>query len=208
MNQPVSKFHAAHARATYGKEEGQANYINQVALDLKKIADENVARLPEDMFKEVFLPLFAGETLKYPEQSNIAGWIGIAGSAYKEVDIFDPKTNQVLFRCPPLFDYNGINPVRNASDRSQRPIADIVAMADQLANLHPNQGVAFLTRELGKRALTMDSSAKLAQHVIRWNAVFARYNRASLTDASGAPTDASSAQGVVGSEPEAQYEDF
>jgi hypothetical protein len=208
MNQPVSRFHAAHARVTYGKEEGQANYINQVAADLKEIADANVARLPEEMFREVFLPLFAGEPLKYPEQSNIAGWIGIAGSAYKEVDIFDPKTNQVLFRCPPLFDYNGINPVRNPQDRSQRPIADIVAMADQLANLHPNQGVAFLTRELGKRALTMNTSKQLAQHFIRWNAVFARYGRASLTDAAGAPAATSSTQGVVGSEPEAQYEDF
>lgn len=208
MNQPVSKFHMAHARATHGKIEGQANYITQVAADLLKIANDNVQRLPEDTFREVFLPLFAGLPLKYPEHANVAGWISIAGSPYKEVDIFDPKTNTVLFRCPPLFDYNAINPVRDTQDRGQKPIFDIVRMADQLTNLHPNQGIAFMTRELGKRALTMNTSARLMPNIKRWNDVFARYGLTPNGQPLESISPAVTAQATAGPGPDAEYEDF
>jgi hypothetical protein len=203
------KFHQARARAVHGKDEGQAAFILRVAADLNQIAEENIQRLPEPIFVEVFLPLFAGEELKYPKESTIAGWISIAGTPYKEVDIYDPATNKVLFRCPALFDYNGVNPVRNVADRGARPIAEIVSMAGELTNLHPNQGIAFLARELNKRALTMNTGEKLAPNVARWNVVFARYGRKPFgKENPNAAVAASVQQDSQGPDPDATYEDF
>jgi hypothetical protein len=205
---PISdKFYQARARQIHGKVEGQADYIMRIAGDLNQIAEENVAKLPEDIFREVFLPLLAGDaTLKH--KAGIADWISIAGTPYKEVDVFDPATKAVLFRCPPLFDYNGVNPVRDPSNRGQRPVADIVAMADKLTNLHPNQGIAFLTTELGKRALTMNSSSRLAPNVKRWTEVFQRYNRNPLGEVNTAAVAATPEHLVQGPGPDAEYEDF
>jgi hypothetical protein len=208
--QSLDKWRASVARAGAGKEEGQADFITKVAQDLNVIAEETMARLPEDIFIEVFLPVLAGdppETRKHKE--GIADWISVAGSPYKEVDIFDPKTNQVLFRCPPLFDYNGINPVRDVRDRGQRPIADIVNRAEQLNQLHPNQGLHYLKQELGQRLLTMNTGAKLAPNVLRWNAVLQRYNRKPLVEVKGSvPTTPGASQGGSGPSPDDQYEEF
>jgi hypothetical protein len=209
MNAPINqKFHQARARQTQGKEEGQAGFILRVAGELNLIAEDDVSRLPEPIFVEVFLPLFAGEALKHPKESTIAGWISIAGTPYKEVDIFDPATNKVLFRCPPLFDYNGVNPVRNAADRGARPIAEIVQMAGELTNLHPNQGIAFLSRELNKRALTMNTTAKLAPNMQRWSVVFERYGRKSFGKEDTRVSAAPAQQASQGPDPDATYEDF
>lgn len=207
MNAPTNKFHQARARQTHGKEEGKDGFILRIAGDLQQIAEENVAKLPEDIFKEVFLPVLAGDTER-KHKEGIADWISIAGTPYKEVDIFDPKTQKVLFRCPPLFDNKGVNPVRDHSKRGQRPIADIVAMADQLSNLHPNQGIAFLTHELSHRALTMNTGARLAPNVLRWNEVFQRYGRKPLIDVKGSVNLATTEQATQGPGPDAEYEDF
>lgn len=200
---------AAHTKAVHGRDEGKADYIMQCANALQQVASEDVARLPEDIFVEVFLPLFAGETLKYPKEATIAGWISIAGSPYKEVDVFNKETGQTIFRCPPLFDYNGVNPVRNVKDRSQRPVADIVQMAEQLMNIHPNQSIAFMQRELGQRANKMITGAKLMPNVVRWNQVFTRYGRKPLVEGiPGDPSSVVSQPAQSGPGPDAEYEDF
>ena len=200
---------ASHQRAVHGREEGKADYILQCANALKEVANEDVARIPEDIFVRVFLPLFAGETLEFPKEATIAGWISVAGSPYKEVDVFNKETGDVLFRCPPLFDYNGVDPVRNLKDRSQRPIADIVQMADKLMNIHPNQSIAFLQRELGQRANKMNTGAKLMPNLVRWNQVFARYGRKPLVEGLPGGTSVAEPQPAQsGPEPDAEYEDF
>lgn len=200
---------AAHAKAVHGRDEGKADYIMQCANALQQVANEDVARLPEDIFVEVFLPLFAGEPLKFPKEATIAGWISIAGSPYKEVDVFNKENGQVIFRCPPLFDYNGVDPVRNVKDRSQRPVADIVQMAEQLMNIHPNQSIAFMQRELGQRANKMITGAKLMPNVVRWNQVFTRYGRKPLVEGiPGDPSSVVSQPAQSGPEPDAEYEDF
>jgi hypothetical protein len=219
-------WHGTHARAVAGHDEGRSEYINDVSRALTEIAKEDVARLPEDQFREIFLPLFTkffGKLLRLsdeekraplPHQVGIADWISIAGTPYKEVDVFDPKTGEVLFRCPALFDYHGINPVRGAADRANMPIAEIAAMAEKLRLVHPRQSETYLVRELSKRSLFVNSGAKLAETVMRWNEVFKRYGKhlaipgATVNTSATASSSVGQAQQAASPSMEADYEDF
>jgi hypothetical protein len=218
-------WQSAHERAVAGTKEGHHDYIQGVASMLGQIAEEDVAKLPEDIFVQMFLPLLTrlfsrllapeasakeGELKELPHKVGVADWISIAGTPYKEVDVFDPKTNQVLFRCPPLFDYNGVNPVRQAADRRSVPISEIAAMAEKLRLIHPKQSEAYLVMELSKRTLTMSSGARLAQTVLRWNEVFKRYGRHLSIDVNSNSTPSSSVEQTqqATSTMEADYEDF
>lgn len=58
-----------------------------------------VNRLPEHIFREYFLPCWLG---KISPLNWVTEWISVAGTAASEVDIFDPKTNQILFRVPSI----------------------------------------------------------------------------------------------------------
>jgi hypothetical protein len=209
MNQPANKFQAARARATYGRDEGQANFINTIAASLNVIASQDVARLPEDIFSKVFLPLLAGDE-ELPHKVTVADWISIAGTPYKSVDVFEPGTDKVLFRVPPLFDYQGVNPVRDPADRRQTPIQDVVKLADQYSHLHPMAGVNYLRNVLGQRASIMNTSDKLHKHAVVWNEILTRYGRPPLfaaeQAAAAAPAQATGPASTQGDEPE--YEDF
>lgn len=55
------------------------------------------------MFREVFLPWFAGdENRKYPTV-NITHWLSISGNVFQAVDIVDDAGN-VIMEVPPYFD--------------------------------------------------------------------------------------------------------
>ena len=63
------------------------------------IENQMVHRLPEHIFAEYFLPCWLG---KISPVNWVSEWISVAGTAASEVDIFDPTTNQVLFRVPSI----------------------------------------------------------------------------------------------------------
>lgn len=226
MSGNYNNWREAHAKAVAGHDEGRSEYINDVSRVLGEIAKEDVARLPEDQFREIFLPLFTkyfAKLLKLtpeekaaplPHQVGIADWISIAGTPYKEVQIFDPRSGQVLFVCPALFDYNGVNPVRSASDRENMPVAEIAAMAEKLRLVHPKASERYLVQELSKRSLFVNSGAKLADTVMRWNEVFKRYGRMLAIPGATVNTSATPSSSVGQAQPaaspstEASYEDF
>jgi hypothetical protein len=181
---PTSEVPSTEARVAPAATQ-PGNFICSVAQSLCEISAEDVARLPEDQFVNVFLPLLAGDTeLPYP--ATIADWISIAGSPYKCVDVFDNSTGEILFRVPPFFDYHGVNPVRNISKRGgagrpdQPAFTDIIATAANLAGLHANQARAFVEQSLRSRAKLMDSNVLLARHVLQFNAILKRYGRKPL----------------------------
>jgi hypothetical protein len=223
MTSQYNDWHGSHAKAVAGHTEGQRDYIKNVADSLQEIAATDVARLPEENFREQFLPLFTKLFSKLlrltpeelaeplPYKVGVADWISIAGTPYREVDIFDQKTNEVLFRCPALFDFHGVNPVRSAADRVNPPISEIAAMAEKLRLVHPHQSEAYLVRELSKRSIFVNDGAKMADTVMRWNEIFKRYGRTlAIGQAVKTGSTVSSSVGEQQARPamEAEYEDF
>lgn len=71
---------------------------------------EPVKNIPENVFREIFLPVFAGLT---PDQENRIGdftahWVGIVGSPTEPANIVNMQ-GDVLFKVPPIYDTSRMN---------------------------------------------------------------------------------------------------
>lgn len=117
------------------------NLIDAVTTPPKKI--------PEPVFREIFLPYFTGERKPDPNNSAIAHWIGLVGSASDPADIVDVK-GDVLFQVPPMYDSSVIDTRRNSKDAKN--FATIFSVYEEEARVHPALGKKFLVEELSKKA--------------------------------------------------------
>ena len=57
-------------------------------------------RIPEPVFRELFLPFFLGERPADEQPELIAHWIGLIGSASLPADIVDATGNVLFFSSP------------------------------------------------------------------------------------------------------------
>jgi hypothetical protein len=82
---------------------------------------------PETIFKDHFLPYFAGQVVPNDTDNRAAQWIGIAGNPTREVDLVDNAGNVVL-TVPSLFDTHALNPLRPADriPRGQKSMHEMV----------------------------------------------------------------------------------
>lgn len=154
--------------------KGQLNdEITRIAADVEKATAAVRARLPERHFREIYLPMFAGDE-KNPYNVDLNHWVGFAGNPYREVDIID-EHGQVLFTVPPVLDREAVNPVNPEQTRTS--VSHVIATAQQYGRIHPSQGVAFLDTELTGRALLMKVPPNVAKDLQTWNMIFTRYGR-------------------------------
>lgn len=147
------------------------NQIRATAESLEQVAASDVAKLPEHIFVNVFLPFFAGD----PEprfKVDIGIWAGIAGNPFAEVEIIDNK-GVGLFRVPPIYDRSVIN--SESDDRVS--IAHIVRSAEQMSNMSPIAGMNYLREQLAQRSVIGDAGEKVGKHLERWKEIFKRYGR-------------------------------
>lgn len=143
------------------------------------------ARLPERIFVNVFLPFFAGEHEAMLYDVDLNTWLNVAGSPFSEVEIINDSTGKTLFSVPAIYDREAVNAVNTEGPS----IAHIVASSNQLSNVHPSQGEAFLNRALTGRAMVMSVPANVRAHAGRWNEIFKRYNRPAMVAMDVNPTE-------------------
>jgi len=75
-------------------------HINELASALEDESMVRKAKLPENVFKDFFVPALTGELKE--NDVTIMKYVEYAGSPYAEVDIIDDK-GEVMFTCPPLY---------------------------------------------------------------------------------------------------------
>jgi len=156
-----------------------ADEISEIAANVEKAAHEVRARLPERHFREIYLPMFAGDAkLNYPVDLN--HWVNFAGNPYREVDIINER-GEVLYTVPPVLDRHSVNPMDGSETRTS--IAHAISTAQQYGRIHPSQGVNYLNAELTERALIMKVPANVLKDLETWNAIFQRYNRPPIIQA-------------------------
>lgn len=126
-------------------EESERAFIN----DLIDAVTTPPKKIPEPVFREIFLPYFTGERKPDPNNSAIAHWIGLVGSASDPADIVDVK-GDVLFQVPPMYDSSVIDTRRNSKDAKN--FATIFSVYEEEARVHPALGKKFLVEELSKKA--------------------------------------------------------
>lgn len=148
---------------------GSPTIIKDVAEFKQRFDQLSGASLKEDIFVNVFLPVFSGEDSLYGV--TLKDWTERFG-AFTSVDIVD-SVGKVLFTVPPFMDNGVLRPRKEGEER----IIDIVEGARMRSMIHPVQGENFIRSKLDETVnrLTIKESAK--EHIAVWNSIFARYNK-------------------------------
>lgn len=185
MSNPIDPAQAAKQRMEWltrnidlngqGRSTEEINAIRE-SLDEQEAATR--ARMPERIFVGLWLAIFhKGKNEFYP-QVDLNMWANYAGNEYREVDIFDPKTGEILFSVPPLFDRTGIKAL-TGKDRTRMPggnILNVIRNAELRSKVSPKDGKHYLDAHLRQRALFMSELPPTVQkNLTRWNAIFTRY---------------------------------
>lgn len=135
-------------------------------------AQQEVARLPEDIFKKDFLPFFSGEQTFLDRESTVALWIGIAGTPQSEVAIID-RENTELFRVPPIADTQHLNVLTRNKGES---FSDIAAISALYSNNIPVQGERYLAESIDNKLGTLVGDTALSNKQ-RWDDILVRYGK-------------------------------
>jgi hypothetical protein len=130
------------------------------------------ARIPEQIFKDSFLPYFSGQASTADNPDVLPMWVGIAGSPSSEVSIVDSFGN-VIYDVPALMDLTVI-------DSSRRKLGESLSTIYSQYELHSNQlpvvGERYLADAMEKKTPTLfKPSEKFAENTQRWNDIFDRY---------------------------------
>lgn len=158
------------------REQKIAEEIQNITRDLETVSSRDIRNIPERVFREVFLPMFAGkEDLVYPASTRI--WANIAGSYFSRVNVINER-NEILFTVPALMNNSAVNPVSS----EEIPVSHVVATAKQYAFMHPAQGSQYLDDQLTKRSLLMRVPNNVLEDIETWNKIFERYGYPIITE--------------------------
>lgn len=150
--------------------------IKEIADVLKTIETKDRARLPENYFVEIFLPLFCGEPSPYG--ATFDTWSSAAGGPVWPMDIFDPQTNETLFTVPPLVNMSLIA----TPEREALSLHNVVLTGNQVLSRSAEQAEAFVHASLDRRLNTATIPQAVRDNAEQWNAIFKRYGKPTLQE--------------------------
>jgi hypothetical protein len=151
--------------------EKSMNQVHEALVITAKREDLKV--LPEEIFKQSFLPYFSGQKPITADDTVMADWIGISGSPVAEVNIIDSAGN-VLYTVPPILDTSIIETAKRALGHS---FADIYAKYTMHSNNMPVIGERVFADEIQKKLPTMmKESSQQQTNQDRWRDILVRYS--------------------------------
>jgi len=140
-------------------------------------------RLKEDIFRNVFFPMFRELLTGQGKEHNVydmklGNWITVAGNANSAVEVYD-ASGRTLFTVPPVFDVRATTPSTKGNsylgDEKLPTIEHVIKSTQLYQSALPAQGNRYLSEELSKRAIIMKSNADLSDAEKAWNEIFALY---------------------------------
>lgn len=143
---------------------------------LVSLGNAKRARIPEPIFRSIFLPLFANLENQRPE-GTIYNWVALAGSQFNSVDVIDEKG--VLFTVPPLFSQQAVRP--QESDRSE-PISKIISVAEMLAARSPIESNNYIANRFHAVGEHVRNNVDRIQYAREWNIIFEYYGLPKLVE--------------------------
>lgn len=127
-------------------------------------------RVPEPVFREIFLPFFTGEREASESEDAICSWMGLVGGGGAEAVVCDPAGN-VLFTVPPIYDTSLVSLKLSDKGGINGVIREYVDTREQnarLANTVLTNGLAqSLVSSVPEPASTKPSA---------WEPIFRHYN--------------------------------
>lgn len=126
-------------------------------------------KLPEQLFKSNFLPLFAGQETQ--SEVTLGLWVSVAGTPFAEVDIIDDN-GQVLFTVPPIFERHIVDP----TVPRDMPFSVVADTVEKMLIQNPFRAQAFLHHHLDA-ALVPDATVEKWRDAYagRMSEIFKRY---------------------------------
>lgn len=172
--------------------------IKEVEALLAQVADEELPRLPEQIFRDWFLPVFAGQVTE-PDvvRTRLREWLSVAGNPFHEVMIIDTHDHSVrLFRVPPLFDRSVVRSIV----QGRNTLGHIMRSAEQYARISPQAGRNYMVEQFKRFEMFEDIAEHRMQFAGRWNEILARYGLPPMSKAPAAQS-AGQAQATVDDDP-------
>jgi hypothetical protein len=170
-------------------ESLEARMYNQLMAQMSKDADkvfnalcvdndQVLGRIPESVFREYFLPYFAGE-VSLADTSVVGTWVAIAGTPAAEVRVIDDVTQKELFRVPPLMSTMYLDVQTRPNGMPMKDVFEHAAMHRQ--NI-PIQGERYLEAAYADKADVMLKDAQLPEeYKRRWAEIMVKYGKQTQT---------------------------
>jgi len=148
--------------------------------ELVEIPAQNIAKLPEVIFVNVFLPYFRGDK-NFSEHPNLlSNWYAIAGSISNEVAIIDEQGRE-LYRVPPYVNSRAVDPTHNAM-RQDMSFYDIDGVSEGLSRSRPGQAMRFRAEKWDSKMEALLAKAPDPTSILgRWAEIFKRYEKSGET---------------------------
>ena len=142
-----------------------ANEFEEIMKDT--VLKEEIKAVPENVFREIFLPFFKGVVKASNEADYVAHWAGLVGptSPATVVDI----QGKPLFEVPPLFDTSELNTERTG----QRYENTLFQYVDQ-ARVHPAIAQAEYVENMAPRLEAL--LPKEPKNIDGWRKIYEYYN--------------------------------
>lgn len=194
MSQPndplTTRYHAA-----------SVEKIREIRDQLEAVSDQDMPKLPEHLFKKIFLDFFAGDPAyndPAARKMRLVEWLSITGNPFQEVAIIDDHDRlHVLFRVPPLFDRSVVKSVV----KNRTSLGHILRSAEQYSQISPIAGRNYLFQHMNGFDLLEGEAEHRSQYLDRWNKILTRYGKQKLKQ--GLPVAGAAAdQGDDDGEPE------
>lgn len=146
---------------------------------------EPPVKIPEAVFREIFLPYFIGSKIPDANSNPVAHWAGLVGGATEPADVIDVK-GDVIYRVPPLYDTARID--AGKADKGLGFAAIFETYRDQ-ASVHAALGINYLIEQLTNKA---DKNLPSGTGEDKgWETILRHYNL--IEDAAGPKSEASTA---------------
>lgn len=155
-------------------DEALAREMQQDLEALSRLADDQTVRIPEVNFVQVFLPYFAGDEVNLYDVS-ISNWITLVGGAYNKAYVVD-RQGEVLFTVPPISD-NSVFSSKGAREDYSNFLPEVVGTLNNYRARSDQQAGQFFRDFLRKYYESLIDKAFVADHILAWNHIFARYDR-------------------------------
>lgn len=142
---------AAELRAAFGRTVGKIDKAAETEFihDLVEATKEPLKKIPEPVFREIFLPYFSGEKKPTEENPVMANWLGLVGGGTSEAEVVNTQ-GETLFVVPALYDSSTI-PSGHKS-RKGTNFFTIFTEFQEEAKKHPDLGRNYLIDELSQKA--------------------------------------------------------
>jgi hypothetical protein len=167
----------------------RADYeITEMMKQINDVAKDDNYKMQEELFRDVFLPLFAGEVPPDP-RITMGFYINTIGNPYRKVDVLD-QAGAKLFVVPAIVNRDT---VQTGFSGGRTSFTEIMANHSLIGFNSQQQAGAYLMNEVARKKLLLFNTASGREEAAIWNDIFVRYGRKPPFDVPGV-TDTSKSE--------------